>query len=138
MAQFLALVTIVVDDYDEAISYYCDKLGFNLVEDTVISKEKRWIIVSPQAEPSSLPNSHHQSAGLLLAKAADHLQKSRIGDQTGGRVGFFLKTDRFEADYARMIQNGVVFNEPPRCEPYGRVVVFVDLYGNKWDMLEVT
>ena len=125
MAMEFAMTTIVVDGYDRAIDYYTNILGFTLTEDTVLSPDKRWVTVRPGT----------QGASILLAKAATGEQSSRIGNQTGGRVGFFLHTDTFDADYARMKAAGVVFIDQPRTEEYGKVIVFVDLYGNKWDFI---
>ena len=125
MAMEFAMTTIVVDEYDRAIDYYTNILGFTLTEDTVLSPDKRWVTVRPGT----------QGASILLAKAATGEQSSRIGNQTGGRVGFFLHTDTFDADYARMKAAGVVFIDQPRTEDYGKVIVFVDLYGNKWDFI---
>ncbi|MFW5899303.1 MAG: VOC family protein [Jiangellaceae bacterium] len=121
------LVTVVVRDYDEAISFYVDALGFRLVEDTPLDEAKRWVVVAP---PSG------SGTRLLLARATTAHQASRVGDQTGGRVGFFLMTEDFDGDYARLAAAGVRFSEPPRYEPYGRVVVFEDLYGNRWDLIQ--
>jgi catechol 2,3-dioxygenase-like lactoylglutathione lyase family enzyme len=126
MTNRLALVTLVVRDYDEAIAWYCDKLGFDLAEDQTLSAEKRWVVVRPSGG----------GAGLLLGKAADAAQSAHVGAQTGGRVFLFLHTDNFARDYAAMKAKGVTFLEAPRDEPYGRVVVFEDLYGNKWDLIE--
>ncbi|BCJ35781.1 hypothetical protein Athai_32840 [Actinocatenispora thailandica] len=123
----LALVTIVVDDYDTAITHYVGDLGFRLVEDTALGDGKRWVVVSPGDTTGT---------ALLLARAADDRQRARIGDQTGGRVGFFLYTDDFAADHARLLAAGVRFAEDPRHEPYGTVAVFTDRYGNRWDLLE--
>ncbi|KAB2881249.1 VOC family protein [bacterium] len=127
MSQKLAHVAIVVSDYDEAIEYYTKKLGFVLVENTKLSDTKRWVVVAPP---------RGNGCSLLLAKAANEKQQSRIGDQTGGRVFLFLHTDDFRGDYERMKKAGVEFTEEPRREPYGWVVVFKDLYGNKWDLIE--
>jgi catechol 2,3-dioxygenase-like lactoylglutathione lyase family enzyme len=121
----LALVTLVVPDYDEAIAFYTDVLGLKLLEDTDMGAGKRWVVVSPG-----------EGAGLLLAKAANPAQAAAIGNQTGGRVAFFLHTDSFDADHARMKAAGVRFTEAPREEAYGKVVVLLDLYGNKWDLIE--
>jgi catechol 2,3-dioxygenase-like lactoylglutathione lyase family enzyme len=121
----LGLVTLVVRDYDEAIAFYVDALGFELAEDTPLGGGKRWVVVRPGG-----------GAGLLLARAATPAQEARVGDQTGGRVGLFLSTDDFEGDHRRMRAAGVVFEEAPRAEPYGRVAVFRDLYGNRWDLIE--
>jgi catechol 2,3-dioxygenase-like lactoylglutathione lyase family enzyme len=125
MAMEFAMTTIVVDGYDRAIDYYTNILGFTLTEDTVLSPEKRWVTVRPGTN----------GASILLALAATEAQASRIGNQTGGRVGFFLHTDTFDADYARMKAAGVLFIDLPRTEEYGKVIVFVDLYGNKWDFI---
>ncbi|MBO0656809.1 VOC family protein [Streptomyces triculaminicus] len=123
----LALVTLVVRDYDEAIAFYVDAVGFELREDTPLGDGKRWVVIAP---PGS------RESGMLLARAADAAQEARVGDQTGGRVGFFLYTDDFARDHARMRTAGVHFIEQPRHEPYGTVAVFQDLYGNRWDLLE--
>jgi len=126
MKQNLANISLVVDDYDEAIQFYTQKLHFTLVEDTVLSETKRWVIVKP---PGS-------SCGLLLAKAANEEQKSRVGNQTGGRVFLFLHTDDFERDYKNLIANNVTIVREPSEEVYGTVAVFADLYGNLWDLIE--
>ena len=120
-------ISLVVRDYDEAINFYVDKLGFTLLDDTDMGNGKRWVTVSPHDSTQ---------ACLLLAKAASPEQESRIGNQTGGRVFLFLHTDNFQRDYESMKANGVHFLEEPRNESYGTVVVFEDLYGNKWDLLE--
>lgn len=120
-------LTLLVNNYDEAIFFYTQKLGFILLEDIQLTPEKRWVIVAP---------SDAQGAGLLLAKAATDEQKQHIGNQTGGRVFLFLYTDDFWQTYENMKAQGVRFLEEPRSESYGRVVVFQDLYGNKWDLLE--
>jgi catechol 2,3-dioxygenase-like lactoylglutathione lyase family enzyme len=127
MSQHLAAIALVVSDYDEAIDFYVDKLGFDLVEDTRLSDSKRWVLVAP---PGS------KEARLLLAKADSPEQKTRIGNQTGGRVLLFLHTDDFARDYAAMRARGVRFLEEPRSEAYGTVAVFVDPYGNKWDLIQ--
>ena len=127
MAVSLSQLALVVRDYDEAIAYFVGILGFELVEDTTLSPEKRWVRVAPRGDGG---------AGLLLARAATPEQASRIGDQTGGRVFLFLRTDDFERDYNAFLSRGVAFTETPRHEAYGRVVVFRDLYGNKWDLVE--
>jgi catechol 2,3-dioxygenase-like lactoylglutathione lyase family enzyme len=127
MGQKLAAVTLVVRDYDEAIAYFRDKLGFALVEDTPLSAGKRWVVVAPPASTG---------AAILLARAATPEQERHIGDQTGGRVAFFLHTNDFQKCYESMKSHGVDFIEEPRNEEYGRVVVFRDLYGNKWDLVE--
>jgi catechol 2,3-dioxygenase-like lactoylglutathione lyase family enzyme len=127
MQQFIAHVTLVVNDYDEAIAFYTEKLGFQLIEDTVLSDSKRWVLIAP---PGS------SATSLLLAKADGDAQQQYVGSQTGGRVFLFLYTDDFERDYESMVQKGVVFVGPPRTEAYGSVAVFQDLYGNLWDLLE--
>ncbi|MEG3630153.1 VOC family protein [Streptomyces poriticola] len=124
----IALVALVVDDYDEAIRFYTEALGFRLAEDTPRPDGSRWVVVEP---PGSVPGT-----GLLLARARGEGQHARVGDQTGGRVGFFLHTDDFARDHARMAAAGVTFLETPRHEPYGTVAVFQDLYGNRWDLLQ--
>ena len=122
----LGMLTVVVPDYDEAIAYFRDALGFELVEDTVMSPTKRWVVMAPGPD----------GARILLAQAANDEQRLAIGNQTGGRVAFFLYTDNFERDHARMTQEGVAFVEQPRDEDFGRVAVFADKYGNKWDFIE--
>lgn len=126
MQQQLALVSLLVRDYDEAIAFYCNQLGFRLVEDTP-QGQKRWVVVAPQGDSGS---------ALLLARASDAEQQAMIGRQGAGRVWLFLQTDDFERDYQRMAATGVQFQEAPRYEPYGTVVVFADLYGNLWDLIE--
>jgi catechol 2,3-dioxygenase-like lactoylglutathione lyase family enzyme len=121
----LGLVALVVADYDEAIDFYVNSLGFELVEDTP-QEGKRWVVVRPRGGGGT---------ALLLARAGDDRQRERIGDQTGGRVFLFLETDDFAGDYERMRAAGVRFVEEPRQEAYGDVVVFEDLYGNRWDLL---
>ncbi len=128
MGQFINAISLVVRDYDEAIDFYVDKLGFQLIEDTRLSEEKRWVLVAPRGA---------KETRLLLAKAANDKQRESVGDQTGGRVFLFLQTDSFHDDYQRMKDKGVVFCETPREESYGTVVVFQDLYGNKWDLLQL-
>ncbi len=123
----LGLVTVVVRDYDEAIAFYRDVLGFELLEDTPIEEGKRWVVVAPSGA---------REAAVLLARAVTGEQEARVGDQTGGRVGWFLNTDAFERDYERMRAAGVSFEEAPRREPYGTVAVFRDLYGNRWDLIQ--
>ncbi|WP_369368235.1 VOC family protein [Streptomyces sp. CG4] len=129
----VALVTLVVDDYDEAIRFYTEALGFRLAEDAPRPDGSRWVVVEPGPQGR---NAHAAGTGLLLARAKDEAQRSRVGDQTGGRVGFFLHTDDFARDHARMAAAGVTFLEEPRREPYGTVAVFQDLYGNCWDLLQ--
>ena len=126
MGQRLILTTLVVRDYDEAIAFYVDRLGFVLKEDKLVSADKRWVVVAPPGEGNG---------GLLLAKAASDAQAQAIGKQSGGRVFLFLETDDFDRDHARYQAAGVSFREAPRDEAYGRVAVFEDLYGNKWDLL---
>ena len=126
--QQIGSVTIVVENYDDAIEFYTQKLQFTLVEDTDLGGSKRWVLVSP-------PNSN--GTKLLLAQAISDEQKKVIGNQTGGRVFLFLHTNDFWRDYEILKSNGVVFNEKPRVEEYGTVVVFQDLYGNKWDLLQL-
>ena len=126
--QQIGSVTIVVENYDDAIEFYTQKLQFTLVEDTDLGGGKRWVLVSP-------PNSN--GTKLLLAQAISDEQKKVIGNQAGGRVFLFLHTNDFWRDYEILKSNGVVFNEKPRVEEYGTVVVFQDLYGNKWDLLQL-
>ncbi len=126
MNQSLALTALVVADYDAAIGFYAGKLGFTLTRDDDMGGGKRWVVVTP---PGS-------QGGLLLAKASGEAQIARIGDQTGGRVGFFLHTDDFDRDHAAMSTAGVKFLEEPRREAYATVAVFEDLYGNRWDLLQ--
>ncbi|MEM8847745.1 MAG: VOC family protein [Bacteroidota bacterium] len=128
MVQNIGLLTLVVSEYDEAIEFYTQKMGFDLVEDTGLSEDKRWVVVKPKGSKGS---------GLLLAKAANIEQENSVGNQTGGRVFLFLNTDDFWRDYKIMIAKGVSFLEEPREEAYGTVSVFEDLYGNKWDLLEL-
>ncbi|MFE0416428.1 VOC family protein [Streptomyces tendae] len=124
----IALVALVVDDYDEAIRFYTEALGFRLAEDTPRPDGSRWVVVEPGGPGGG--------TALLLARAKGDDQRARVGDQTGGRVGFFLHTDDFARDHARMTAAGVTFLEEPRHEPYGSVAVFRDLYGNRWDLLQ--
>ena len=126
--QRIGYVALVVRDYDESIEYYTTALGFELVEDTALDDEKRWVLL---AAPGSV------ETRLLLAKASTPQQAKRIGDQTGGRVFLFLHTDDFWRDYRQMIARGVKFCEAPRDESYGTVAVFEDLYGNRWDLLQL-
>ncbi len=122
----IATVALVVADYDEAIAWYTQRLGFVLFDDVDLGGGKRWVTVGPQ----------DGGLRLLLAEAADDLQRARVGDQTGGRVFLFLETDDFTRDHAAMTENGVEFREEPRREDYGTVAVFADLYGNLWDLIE--
>lgn len=123
----LFLVTLVVDDYDRAKTFYCDDLGFDCIEDMSFADGKRWLVVKPKGG---------EGAALLLAQAADDRQRAAIGNQTAGRVGFFLKTDDFARDHTAMLSRGVRFMEEPRREVYGTVAVFADPYGNTWDLIE--
>ena len=124
---FLSAISILVADYDEAISWYCSKLGFELIVDTPMGGGKRWVVVAPNAEAQTR---------IILAKASGSEQTALIGRQMGGRVGFFLQTDAFDDTYARMVEAGLVFREEPRSETYGKVVVFEDCYGNGWDLIQ--
>ncbi len=126
MSQRLAHIALVVSDYDEAIAFYTGKLGFTLIEDTRLSETKRWVVVKPQGEGNCT---------LLLARAVGEEQKSRIGNQTGGRVFLFLHTDDFWRDYNTLLEKQVHFVRPPVKEAYGTVAVFEDLYGNLWDLI---
>lgn len=128
MDQTLGLTALVVRDYDEAIAFYVDVLGFRLVEDEDVAEQgKRWVVVAPPGSPGP---------GLLLARAVGEHQASRIGDQTGGRVFLFLYTDDLWRDYHRYREQGVEFVREPKTESYGTVAVFRDLYGNLWDLVE--
>jgi len=126
MNQRLAHIAIVVSDYDEAIRFYTEKLHFDLIEDTKLSETKRWVLVKPKGQGS---------CGLLLAKAVNEEQKSRVGNQTGGRVFLFLHTDDFERDFQNLLDNQIEIVRLPSKEEYGTVAVFKDLYGNLWDMI---
>ncbi len=127
MAQHIAALALVVPDYDDALAFFVGTLGFDLVEDTVLSPEKRWVLVAPPGA---------RECRILLAKAASAEQAKAIGSQTGGRVFLFLATDDFDRDHSRMLGAGVHFLEPPRTETYGKVAQFRDPYGNKWDLVE--
>jgi catechol 2,3-dioxygenase-like lactoylglutathione lyase family enzyme len=127
MAHSIASLTLVVRDYDEAIAFFTDALHFTLVEDTPLGGGKRWVVVAPPAS---------RGASLLLAKAATPEQLACVGNQAGGRVFLFLHTDDFWGDTDHMQSRGVRFTEQPRHEPYGWVVVFLDLYGNRWDLVQ--
>ncbi len=127
MNQSLTQFALLVDDYDEAIAYYTDKLGFELLEDTPLNDTKRWVVIKPKGSAG---------AHILLAKAANDIQKTRIGNQTGGRVFLFLHTDNFKRDYENYTAKGVKFLRPIVEESYGTVSVFEDLYGNLWDLIE--
>ncbi len=126
MGTTLEHVTFLVRDYDEALDYFTQQLRFELVEDTPLGDGKRWVVVAPPGG----------GTGLLLARAATPEQVAQIGNQTGGRVFLFLRTDDFEREYANLVARGVTFLEVPRREAYGQVVVFADLYGNKWDLVQ--
>jgi catechol 2,3-dioxygenase-like lactoylglutathione lyase family enzyme len=126
MNQRLMHIALVVADYDEAIAWYTQKLGFKLIEDTTLSEVKRWVLIQPPGEGS---------CQLLLAKAATEEQKSRVGNQTGGRVFLFLHTDDFERDYENLSQQAITIVRGPSQEEYGKVLVFEDLYGNLWDLI---
>lgn len=127
MKQNIAHVALVVKDYDEAIRFYTGKLKFTLVEDTVLSGTKRWVVVAP---PGST------GCSLLLAKAATEEQQTRTGNQTGGRVFLFLHTDNFQRDYQNLKEQGIIIVREPAREAWGTVAVFQDLYGNLWDLIE--
>jgi catechol 2,3-dioxygenase-like lactoylglutathione lyase family enzyme len=130
MRQSIVHVALVVRDYDEAIAFYTEKLGFRLVEDTYQpEQDKRWVVVAP---PGS------QGTNLLLARASTPEQEAFVGNQAGGRVFLFLETDDFRRDYDKMVALGITFVRPPKTEPYGTVAVFQDLYGNLWDLLQLT
>jgi uncharacterized glyoxalase superfamily protein PhnB len=120
------MITIVVDEYDLAISHYVEDLGFTLIEDKQISTDKRWVVVAPS----------NVGARILLARAANEVQRSTIGNSTGGRVGFFLYTTEFMQTFEKYKERGIEFIENPRQEEFGQVVVFKDKYGNKWDLIE--
>ena len=121
----LGLVTFVAREYDEAIGFFVGKLGFTLIEDTDMGGGKRWVVVSAG-----------EGASLLIARAEGDKQVASVGNQTGGRVGFFLQTDNFDRDFAEWTARGVKFHEQPRREAYGTVAVFEDVYGNAWDLIQ--
>ena len=127
MKQNLALISLVVDDYDEAIHYYTSVLKFNLIEDTVMSETKRWVVIAPEGSSGT---------SLLLAKASTEEQKSRIGNQTGGRVFLFLHTDNIHRDYDFLKSKNVTFVREMTEESWGTVAVFADKYGNLWDLIQ--
>lgn len=127
MKQHLSAVALVVDDYDKAIDFYTKKLNFTLLEDTVMTETKRWVVVAPPGEGSCT---------LLLAKAANEEQGSRVGNQTGGRVFLFLHTDNLERDFENLKRQEVRIVRAPTEEAWGKVLVFADLYGNLWDLIE--
>ncbi|WP_024770743.1 VOC family protein [Aquimarina macrocephali] len=128
MKRKIGAITLVVKDYDEAIQFYIEKLNFKLIEDTRLDHKKRWVLIAPNNQTETT---------ILLAQAATPEQEKAIGNQTGGRVFLFLHTDDFWRDYHTMKSKGVSFLEQPREESYGTVVVFEDLYGTKWDLLEL-
>lgn len=128
MSHAIASLTFLVRDYDEAIAFFTSALGFELVEDTAMGNDKRWVVVRPRGDGG---------ATLLLGRAANEQQRAQVGHQGGGRVFLFLHTDDFWGDLYRMREHGVRFTEEPRDEPYGTVVVFLDLYGNKWDLVQL-
>jgi catechol 2,3-dioxygenase-like lactoylglutathione lyase family enzyme len=130
MSPRLAQVSLLVRDYDEAIAFFTGGLGFVLLEDSPLGGAKRWVVVAPPAAGEG------EGATLLLARAATPEQERRVGDQAGGRVFLFLRTDDFARDHAAFRARGVRFVEEPRDEAYGRVAVFLDLYGNRWDLVE--
>jgi catechol 2,3-dioxygenase-like lactoylglutathione lyase family enzyme len=127
MLQSLAYVTVLVPSYDDGLVFFRDVLDFAVLEDTPLSPNKRWVVVAP---------SPGAGAGLVLAVPSDERQRTRVGDQTGGRVGFFLHSGDFWADYEKLVGRGVSFLETPRREAYGLVAVFVDPWGGKWDLLQ--
>jgi catechol 2,3-dioxygenase-like lactoylglutathione lyase family enzyme len=127
MLQSLAAVTVLVPSYDEGLAFFCGVLGFAVLEDTPLSPTKRWLVVAPSPGPG---------AAVALAVPSDERQRTHIGDQTGGRVGFFLHSDHFWRDYENLLRRGVKFLETPRNESYGLVAVFVDPWGGKWDLLQ--
>ncbi|MGI9321522.1 MAG: VOC family protein [Thiogranum sp.] len=130
MQQSIATITYVVRDYEEAIGFFVERLGFEVIEDSSLEDElpgKRWVVVKPKGPAG---------CSLLLAKAVGDQQLAAVGNQSGGRVFMFLNTDDFWRDYDSMKANGVVFTSPPRQEDYGTVAVFLDLYGNKWDLIQ--
>ncbi|MBS1736212.1 MAG: VOC family protein [Bacteroidetes bacterium] len=127
MKQSIAHIALVVRDYDEAIQFYTEKLGFVVIEDTKLTEEKRWVMIAPPGAKETC---------LLLAKAANERQAASVGNQSGGRVFLFLFTDDFWRDYNNMLEKGINFVRPPKDEVYGKVAVFEDLYGNLWDLLQ--
>ncbi len=125
MSRRISAVALIVPDYDEGIAFYVGTLGFSLLEDSDQGGGKRWVLVAPE-----------NGTALLLARAVGDRQQAAIGNQTGGRVGFFLETDDFARDHAAMVANGVQFEEEPRHEAYGTVAVFQDPWGNRWDLIQ--
>ena len=127
MKQKIAHIALLVADYDEAISFYVDKLHFDLIEDTALSETKRWVLVAPKGS---------QEFSLLLAKADGNFQKQNIGNQSGGRVFLFFNTDNFDRDYQNLKDNNIEIVREPKTEAYGKVLVFKDIYGNLWDLIQ--
>ena len=127
MKQKIAHIALLVADYDEAISFYVDKLNFDLIEDTALSETKRWVLVAPKGS---------QDFSLLLAKADGAIQKQSIGNQSGGRIFLFLNTDNFDRDYQNLKDNNIEIVREPKTEDYGKVLVFKDIYGNLWDLIQ--
>ena len=127
MKQHIAHIALLVDDYDKAIEFYTKKLHFTLVEDTLLSETKRWVLVAPSGSTE---------CRLLLAKAANEEQRNNIGHQSGGRVFLFLNTDNFQRDYQNLLDNEITIIREPVIETWGTVAVFADLYGNRWDLIE--
>lgn len=127
MSQSIATVSLLVVDYDDALTFYCDTLGFDLIADTDMGGDKRWVVVAPPGR---------SGAQLLLARAEGESQLAAVGNPGGGRVMFFLETNNFPKDHAALVERGVTFLEEPRHESYGSVAVFADLYGNKWDLIQ--
>ncbi len=128
MKRSISYVTLLVQDYDDAIAFFTRILPFDLVEDRKLSETKRWVLVAPTGGVGT---------SLLLAEPNTEEQRSALGEQCGGRVAFFLETDDFDSDYRRMKEKGVIFTESPRDESYGKVVVFTDISGNRWDLLQL-
>lgn len=127
MTQYISALTINVPCYDAGLAFYVGVLGFDLVDDIDMGDGKRWVLVKPNGAETA----------IVLAQAVGDDQQAAIGNQTGGRVGFFLHTDQFDVDHAKMVENGVIFEENPRTEPYGKVAVWRDPFGNRWDLLEL-
>jgi catechol 2,3-dioxygenase-like lactoylglutathione lyase family enzyme len=127
MNQRIEHISLLVNDYDEALEFYTGKLNFTLIEDTILSDTKRWVLIAPPGIGC---------CSLLLAKATDKEQISRVGNQTGGRVFLFLYTDNFQRDYKNLVDQGITIVRGPTSESYGKVLVFSDLYGNLWDLIE--
>lgn len=130
MSRRIGSVALLVRDYDEALEFYALKLGFEVLENRTVGNDKRWVRLAPAGGRGG--------TALLLAKAGDRGQAERVGDQTGGRVFLFLETDDFWRDYRAFSSRGIVFEEQPREEPYGTVAIFRDLYGNRWDLIQLT